>query len=311
MRYPLLSEQIRFQRLQLPKGKINVVIDTDTYNEIDDQFAVVHALLSSEKLNVKAINAAPFLNERSKSAYDGMLKSYDEILKLLDIFDINSKDLVYKGSKKFLQNKNRPYESDAVKNLINLSLSSTENDPLFVISIAAITNIASAILIQPEIVSRIVIVWLAGNAIYWPTTAEFNLMQDIESSSTIFDCGVPLIQIPCRNVASHLILSIADIEKYVQEKGKVGNYLAKIFKDYLLKKGSLSKVMWDISATALLINEDWVQTEIVHSPILTEKLTWSIDKSRHFIRCATEVNRDAIFRDLYEKLEQNKQEPRT
>jgi inosine-uridine nucleoside N-ribohydrolase len=305
MEYPLLSEQTRLQRLKLPQGKINVVIDTDTFNEIDDQFAVVHALLSSDRLDVKAINAAPFFNDRSKSAYDGMLKSYDEILKLLDILDINSRDLVHKGSKEFLNDKNKPYESDAVTNLIDLSSTSTESAPLFVVSIGAITNIASAILIQPEIVGRIVIVWLAGNSLYWPTTAEFNLRQDIMSSRTILDCGVPLIQIPCLNVASHLILSIADIEKYVQEKGKVGDYLAAIFKDFVMRKGSLSKVMWDISATALLVDEDWVQTEIVHSPILTERLTWSIDKSRHFIRCATEVNRDAIFTDLYEKLERN------
>ena len=42
-----------------------MVLDTDTYNEIDDQFAVVHALLSPEHLNVEALYAAPFHNNRS------------------------------------------------------------------------------------------------------------------------------------------------------------------------------------------------------------------------------------------------------
>ena len=36
-------------------------IDPDTYNEIDDQFAAVHALLSPERLRVEAVYAAPLL----------------------------------------------------------------------------------------------------------------------------------------------------------------------------------------------------------------------------------------------------------
>ena len=46
-------------RGQKPKGKVDVVIDTDTYNEIDDQFAVAYLIKSDEKLNLKAIYAAP------------------------------------------------------------------------------------------------------------------------------------------------------------------------------------------------------------------------------------------------------------
>ena len=64
-------------------GKVRMVLDTDTYNEIDDQFAIVYALSSSDRLDVEAIYAAPFLSSRSKSTKDGMEKSYQEILKLL------------------------------------------------------------------------------------------------------------------------------------------------------------------------------------------------------------------------------------
>ncbi|MFC1725309.1 hypothetical protein ACFL4T_06755 [candidate division KSB1 bacterium] len=43
-----------------PAGRVRMVLDTDTYNEIDDQFAVVYSLISPERLNVEAIYAAPF-----------------------------------------------------------------------------------------------------------------------------------------------------------------------------------------------------------------------------------------------------------
>ena len=45
-----LNEATRLARLDPPTGKVSMVLDTDTYNEIDDQFAVVHALLSPDQL---------------------------------------------------------------------------------------------------------------------------------------------------------------------------------------------------------------------------------------------------------------------
>ena len=61
-----------------------MVLDTDTYNETDDQFALVYALLSPERLQVEAIYAAPFHNRRSTGPGHGMELSYQEILRLLD-----------------------------------------------------------------------------------------------------------------------------------------------------------------------------------------------------------------------------------
>jgi hypothetical protein len=36
--------------------------------------------------------------------------------------------------------------------------------------------------------------------------------------------------------------------------------------------------------------------------VVTDQLTWSVDPSRHFIRSAYRLDRDAIFRDLFTKL---------
>ena len=40
---------------------VPVILDTDTYNEIDDQFALVYALLTPECINLRGVTAAPFL----------------------------------------------------------------------------------------------------------------------------------------------------------------------------------------------------------------------------------------------------------
>ena len=105
MNFPTLSESKRLEMLQPPTGQVRMVLDTDTYNEIDDQFAVVHALLSPEHLNVEALYAVPFHNNRSNSAEDGMEKSYDEILRLLDFLDVSADSFAYRGSRAFLSDR--------------------------------------------------------------------------------------------------------------------------------------------------------------------------------------------------------------
>ena len=45
-----------------------------------------------------------------------------------------------------------------------------------------------------------------------------------------------------------------------------------------------------------------VPPQLVPSPVVTDQVTWSVDRRRHPIRCASFVHRDPIFRDLFRKL---------
>ncbi|MBN1584254.1 MAG: nucleoside hydrolase [Anaerolineae bacterium] len=303
MNFPELSNALRLARLEPPAGRIRMVLDTDTYNEIDDQFAVVYALLSPDKLNLEAIYAAPFYNSRSSGPGDGMEKSYQEILRLLERLDVSPAGFVFRGSSGFLPDWDHPHRSEAALDLVARAMSDDEQ-PLYVLAIGAITNVASAILIEPRIVERIVVVWLGGQPLHWPHTREFNLGQDVQAARVILDSGVPLVQIPCSGVASHLLTTVAEIERYVEGQGAIGDYLAQIFKAYHVDHFAWSKVIWDISGVAWLLDGSWVPTEVVHSPLLTDQVTWSVDRSRHFVRFASYVNRDPIFRDLFAKLAQ-------
>jgi len=301
MDYPKISEEVRLSRLNHPQGKVRFVLDTDTYNEIDDQFALIYALLSPEKLDFEAVYAAPFHNNRSSGAGDGMEKSYEEILRLLKFMDVDPEGFAHRGSTTYLKDRDKPEESDSALDLIERAMS--QDGLLYVAAIGAITNVASAILIEPKIIERIVVIWLGGQPLHWATAREFNLMQDISASQTIFDCGVPLIHLPCQGVTSHLLTTESEIEKYVKGCGKVGDYLHEIFVNYHADQYARSKVIWDIAAIAWLLNPNWVPTDIVHSPILTDQLTWSFDNNRHFIRNANFIHRDPIFRDLFKRLE--------
>jgi purine nucleosidase len=41
MYFPTISDETRHHRLEPPAGRVRMVLDTDSYNEIDDQFALV------------------------------------------------------------------------------------------------------------------------------------------------------------------------------------------------------------------------------------------------------------------------------
>ncbi|NCO93774.1 MAG: nucleoside hydrolase [Armatimonadetes bacterium CG_4_10_14_3_um_filter_66_18] len=304
MDFPPIDEATRLRRLAPPTGKVSMVLDTDTYNEIDDQFAVVYSLLSPDRLDVEALYAAPFHNNRSSGPGDGMEKSYEEILRLLDRLGHRHDGFVFRGSPSYLPAPGEPVRSEAAEHLVGRALADREG-PLYVVPIGCATNVASAMLLEPKIIERIVVVWLGGNPHTWPSASEFNLMQDPPASRLLFDCGVPLVHLPCRNVAEHLRTTVPEMERHVKGQGAIGDYLFDIFCGYHTNHFAWSKVIWDISTIAWLLDSRWVPTHLTHSPILTSELTWSHDASRHFVREATTCNRDAIFGDLFRKLERH------
>ena len=156
-----------FKNLEVPDHPIDVVLDTDAYNEIDDQFAIAYLLKNQDKLRIKGFCAAPFFNSNSSSPKDGMERSYLEIAKLLDFAGEGElKQKVYRGSESYLPNEKTPVESEAADFLASLSRQYSPENPLYIVAIGAITNVASAFLKYPEMKERTVVVWLGGHALH-------------------------------------------------------------------------------------------------------------------------------------------------
>jgi len=302
MNFPQITEEERLRKLDPPTKKIRMVLDTDTYNEIDDQFAVIYALKSKSKLQIDAFYAAPFDNELSEGAGDGMEKSFNELHKIANVMGIEGQYPIYRGSEQFMAEAGVPVESEAARNLVERAMASDENDPLYVVAIGAITNVASAILMEPKIIEKIVIVWLGGHALHWPDTREFNLYQDKHAVRTVLDCGVPLVLLPCMGVTSHLQTTLSEIHDYVKDKGEIGQYLYETYKNCNDDHVGYSRVIWDIATIAYLINESWTPSSLVHSPLLSDDCRWSTDTTRHLIRYVWNIKRDDIFKDLFDKL---------
>ncbi|WP_114579361.1 nucleoside hydrolase [Saliphagus sp. LR7] len=296
-----LTEAERVRRLDPPTGEVEIVLDTDTANEVDDQFALAYALFA-ETIDLQAVYAAPFDNANSSGPADGMAQSHDEIVHLLELAGHARPDrIAYRGAREYLDDGS--ITSAATTDLIERARGRSSEDPLYVVAIGAPTNVAAAIDQAPDIVDQIVVVWLGGHPYGWHTACEFNLRQDRRASRVLFDSGVPLVHVPCKNVAEQLQTTVAELDAYLSGNGPLSEYLLEIVTDLEPDRGVWSKVIWDLAPLAYLIDHEWIPTNLVHSPRLSDDLRYTHDTSRHLIRVGMDARRDRILEDVFRTLE--------
>lgn len=295
----------RIKNLSVPEGIVDVVLDTDAYNEIDDQFAISYLIKSKEKLNTKAIYAAPFFNEKSVSPKDGMEKSYHEILKLLSISE--EKCDVFKGSERYLDNENTPVISPAAQDLAKRAENYSPEKPLYVIAIGAITNIASAILLNPNVSENTVVIWLGGHAHHYHHTKEFNMYQDVAAARVVMQSGVPFVQLPCMGVVDSFTVSKPELEFWLKGKNPLADYLAQNAIDeaerYARGK-AWTRVIWDVTAVAWLMNDSqqFMESRMIPTPIPTYDNFYATNYNGTPMRYVYSIKRDNLMTDLFQKL---------
>lgn len=298
---------MKSKNLYPPERRIDVVLDTDAFNEIDDQFAISYMLALKERINPVAIYAAPFYNFRVSSPCEGMEKSFDEIIKLLKLAERD--DLipcVFKGSDKYLPNENTAVISPAAKDLAERAMNYTAENPLYVVAIGAITNIASAVILNPEIAEKTVIVWLGGHARHLPDTKEFNMIQDIAAARVVMASDASFVQLPCNGVVSEFRISGPEL-RWLKNSNPLADYLAQNCLDEVSRYAESSvwtRVIWDVTAIGWLVNDGErfmkQQTGRTYLPDFNgiyEKNP--INKESSYIYF---IERDELMRDMIRKL---------
>jgi len=279
--------------------KIRVIIDTDAACEADDPFAIAHALLC-EKFEVKAIFAEQF------GAPDTTAKSYDEIITILDCMDI--KVPVFMGEEGNLADVAGKEISEAGKFLIEEALKEEEN-PLYVLCLGAITNVAAAMKQCPEIIPRMTVIWIGGQD---PENVrsdfrEFNSGNDIEAANYIVTSGVRLWMIPS-SVYGSMQIGLAEIQRRVYPCGRIGKHLFEnmIAYNFSRNAGWTAGESWslgDSPAVGVAMDPNCGRYIEIEAPIFEQDTTYRYENGRSKIRMYTSVNVRFILEDMIAKLE--------
>ena len=291
----------------VPAKTVDVVLDSDAFNEVDDQFALSYLLLNPQRARVKALYAAPFSNQRAKDPEEGMLKSHAEILKILKL--LRREDLLplaIQGSRAYLKDEKTPVLSPAAEDLARRAASYTPEDPLYIIAIGAITNVASAFLLAPETAKNTVVVWLGGHGYDFGHNREFNLRQDVAAARVVMQSECAFVQLPCHGVVSEFTVSKANLTTWLLGKNALCDYLAGFtIRELDDQKGDVpwTKPLWDVTAVGWLLNDGdrYMDSRVIPARLPSYDGGYEAPGGKA-IRYVYKIKRDELMTDLFRKL---------
>lgn len=288
---------------EVPESKrIRLIIDTDAKNEADDQFAIVHALLTPRFSN-KGIIAAHFGTERTQNS---MEESYEECEKIVSLLGMTGDIPLYRGAQRAMTDERTAAVSEGAEFIIREAMKD-DAMPLYVISLGAITDLASAYLMEPRIADRLTAIWIGGGQ--WPDgEREFNLSNDIDAANVVMASNIPLWVVP-RNVYSTIRVSLAELALKVRPYGAIGDYLFQQMVDFnhaaagnpRFPKGE----MWslgDSPAVSLLLDSHEYAYDMKPAPRVTRDMRYVHHQKERLIRWYNEVDARFTLEDMYAKI---------
>ena len=276
-----------------PTGALRVVIDTDTGNEVDDQWAIALALGFPERLHVEGFVAAHYgLRGGSK----GIQKSYDKLLATLDHAGRSGQFIVRKGSDPLVYRDRIP-ESEGVDFIIEQAKRSTPAEPLWLVALGPATDAAAAVLKDPTIADRVVILWHGRTE--WPTRCwNFNAYNDIKAAQVLFELPLRFVLF---DTGANLTMPMEESERRVGAVGALGRFIHDIRKPSPYASRA-DKGMFDLGDVAALVDPTTVIAEVTAIPAVDHDLRYDFSKPNgDFVRVKS-IDRDASFALLDQSL---------
>jgi purine nucleosidase len=203
-------------------GRRRLVFSTDTKNEADDQYAVVHALLSPI-LDVRGIMPAHFGTDRGRAS---MQQSRAEIDLLLNLMQMTGRLPVADGSPVALVDEQTTQDSRGAR--LILEEARRGDGTLFVVAIGPLTDVVSAILLDRKLIEQhVIVVWVGGAPygeripVYSP---EYDLANDVAAAQVVFGSDVELWQV-AMSTYTQMSVGHHELRQRVAPHGAIGKYL--------------------------------------------------------------------------------------
>jgi purine nucleosidase len=291
--------------------RTRVIINTDAKNEADDQFAIVHALLTPS-FELHGLIPAHFGTAKSTTS---LKDSHDEVLLLLRLMGFEGRVRVVDGAAAAIPDMATPAPSGGAELIIAHALADDPR-PLHVAFLGPLTDMASAILMAPEIASRNVrVIWIGGG--YWSVgNREYNLSNDIAAANVVARSGIEIWQIPMK-VYRHMAVSYAELYERVSGKGEIGRYLVDQLvagNERMVAEPIEHRSLGDSPAIGVMMYPECGDSEWVSGPEYNELMNYVHTGRNRPVRLYHSVDQRFILEDMFAKLARfarGEQEPAT
>lgn len=276
----------------MPNKKVRAIICSDVGNEADDQFAIVHALLT-KRIVVKGMIAG-FFNES-----DSVNKAHRKMKQISKLMNINVP--IKKGAES-----PRLKMTEGAKLIIEEAVRE-DKLPLYIICLGGLTDLATAIKKNPQIVNRIHVVWVGGGR-YPLGSHEANVARDLEAANIVMNSNCDVWQIPS-NAYKEMRVSTSFLRFELTNGGKVSDFLYEellnFVKNYQNDKSWINDESWvlgDSAAIGVLLDEQKGSYSMIDAPVFRNDFTYNFQTKSKKIRVYNHVDRDLILMDLISKL---------
>ncbi len=235
--------------------KVKVLIDNDFCGDPDGLFALAQQVLSPTTEIVGIVGGHLNNGAGFSSRKDQATESVEKANALLEVMKQKGNFKVVPGAESAMTSADKPIDSEGARLIIAEAKKCTPEKPLFVTCGAALTNVASALLIDSTISKNIVIVWIGGQeysfgAVPPPgySAVEYNLNLCIPAGQVVFNkSDVRIWQIP-RDAYRQCLYSTDEMHAYVKPCGKLGAYLS----------DSIDKVMETCEKLGIAMGETYI-----------------------------------------------------
>lgn len=213
--------------------KIKVLIDNDFCGDPDGLFELVQHVLSPSTDIVGIIGGHLNSNAGFTKRTDQATESKEKAEALLAAMGLKGKYKVVTGSESPMISADKPIDSEGARLIISEAKKCTPEKPLYVACGASLSNIASALLIDPSISKNIIIVWIGGQeysigAVPPPgySPVEYNLNLSIPAGQVVFNkSDIRLWQVP-RDAYRQCLYSVEEMHADIKPCGKIGALLS-------------------------------------------------------------------------------------
>ena len=245
--------------------KRRIIVDADTGNEVDDPYAIVRVLLEPS-LEVIALNATQW-QASHWTVYQSMEESYRLNQMILGYLKTgyNVKSL-RGGINRMFDWGDKAQYSAASNNLIKEANALKDGQKLDVLVLGALTNIASAILIDPGISSKLNIYWLGTSYDFEKGVMkkiDFNAVMDVQALDVMLNSEVEMHIMPV-STAQSLKFGFETTSKNLGTTNPLSNFLIDRWK-YHMDGGRQERTIWDLAIVAVFLNPDWGEEVMVQT----------------------------------------------
>jgi purine nucleosidase len=304
---------------QAEKPGIPLIFDTDANNELDDQHALAYLLLNDQAFNVLGITVNATYNG---GEIDEHMKEAQRVIDLLD----------WKGKVPLIKGANGDFEeirdqldqetfdgSEAVDFIIREAMKERK-EPLLLLPVGKLTNVALALEKEPAITNRVRIVWLGSN---YPDPGEYNLDNDTASMNYILKTEAPFEMVTVRygqpsgtaavkakrqNIYIRMpgmgpVVDEAVIGRHGGTFTCFGDYSVDLFRHVTDLEDGCFRSLYDMAAVAIIKDPSWAEATEIPSPIYIDNKWVEQPGNSRMITIWENFDADAIMTDFYSAFE--------